>query len=696
MMTREKLFTRVNFSGLSQGEVEDYVNIASGLSPISGMAEAVHERTDGNPLFVSEVVRLLEQEGVSDDQSWATAIPEGVRDTIGRRLNRLSEECNRVLTTASVIGREFSLDLLDSLIEWADEDRLLDLLEQALSTHVIEEIPKTLGQYRFSHALIKETLSEEMSATRRIRLHARISESLEQLYGPDAQAHADEIIYHLAQAERVLGTDKLLRYSMMAGELALSNYAYEEAEIHFQRVLTTKEGQAMDEETAEAAYGIGRAQAATGETFQFQEAVTSLSRALDFYIELGDVDRAMEVAGHPIHPIVGWNIGLVDMIYKALKLAPPESHDEGHLLARYGLALALEALDYEGAQDVFGRALEIAQRESDPALEMQTLAFAADVDWYHFRFQDSLDKGLRAIELAEQVDDLVSLVTARFYVARAWDFIGNLEQARIHATALLSEAKKLRDNSWLAWAYWISGTLARLEGDWETARNYNEQGLTVAPRDATLLCTRGVLEFENGDFDEGQAHSARLIELMGEIEPGPNHEYACPALGAPVLARISGNLAPLALGESSAASVLGSPLAVPYFTVAANVGLSIIAVMKNDVSAAQVQYDFLKSFPGVQALYISTDRLLGLLAHTMGEFDKSQSHFDDAVNFSRNAGYRPELAWSLSDYADMLVDRQGPTDQYMATALFDESLAISTELNMGPLKERVESRLSVS
>ncbi len=323
---------------------------------------------------------------------------------------------------------------------------------------------------------------------------------------------------------------------------------------------------------------------------------------------------------------------------------------------------------------------------------MQTLAFGADVDWYHFRFQDSLEKGLRAIELAERVDDLFSLVTARFYVARAWDFIGNLEQARIHATALLSEAKELRDHSWLAWAFWIRGTLARLEGDWASAREYNEQGLNIAPRDATLLCTRGVLEFENGDFEEGRAHSARLIELMGQIEPGPNHEYACPALGAPVLARISGNLAPLALGESSAASVLSSRLAVPYFTVSANVGLAISAVMQGNVSAARVQYDSLKSFPGVQALYISTDRLLGLLAHTMGEFDSAQSHFEDAVNFSRNAGYRPELAWSLCDYADMLVDRKDATDQYTARTLFEESLSISTELDMGPLKERVESR----
>ena len=91
----------------------------------------------------------------------------------------------------------------------------------------------------------------------------------------------------------------------------------------------------------------------------------------------------------------------------------------------------------------------------------------------------------------------------------------------------------------------------------------------------------------------------------------------------------------------------------------------------------------------------STDRLLRLLAYTMEGFDQDQSHFEDAVNFSRNAGYRLELVWSLCDYAEMLLDRKGATDLYVAKAWFEESLSISTESDMGSLKERVESRKSV-
>ena len=85
----------------------------------------------------------------------------------------------------------------------------------------------------------------------------------------------------------------------------------------------------------------------------------------------------------------------------------------------------------------------------------------------------------------------------------------------------------------------------------------------------------------------------------------------------------------------------------------------------------------------------SVDRLLALLAHTMGNPDQSVEHFEDALIFSRKAGYRPELAWSCHDYAEALTQRNGEGDLSKAISLLDESLAISTELGMPPLMERV-------
>ena len=85
------------------------------------------------------------------------------------------------------------------------------------------------------------------------------------------------------------------------------------------------------------------------------------------------------------------------------------------------------------------------------------------------------------------------------------------------------------------------------------------------------------------------------------------------------------------------------------------------------------------------AFVIPSDRILGLLAHTMGSPDQAAAHFEDALTFCRKGGYRPELAWTCCDYADTLLRRKGEGDRSKAVALLDESLAISSELGMRPL-----------
>ncbi len=88
------------------------------------------------------------------------------------------------------------------------------------------------------------------------------------------------------------------------------------------------------------------------------------------------------------------------------------------------------------------------------------------------------------------------------------------------------------------------------------------------------------------------------------------------------------------------------------------------------------------------------DRLLGLLAQTMGNLDDFHTHFEDALAFCRKAGYRPELAWTCCDYSDTLNQRKGEGDRAKAIRLLEESLAISTELGMRPLMGRVIERLA--
>lgn len=122
-LTRDRLHQRVLLKGLSHEDVGRLIELAVGIEPPPGLVDAVYTQTEGNPRFTTEVVRLLVEEGgISLEQdkggnqaepgdirseSWTVRIPEGVRTVVGKRLDRLSDRCNEVLTVAAVVGREF-------------------------------------------------------------------------------------------------------------------------------------------------------------------------------------------------------------------------------------------------------------------------------------------------------------------------------------------------------------------------------------------------------------------------------------------------------------------------------------------------------------------------------------------------------------------------------------------------------------
>lgn len=588
-----------------------------------------------------------------------------------------------------MIGRDFTLEQLERLVDDLSQDRLLEVLEEALAARVIEELPHAVGRYQFTHALIRETLADELSSTRRARLHARIAEVLEELYGLQAEAHAAELAHHFAEAEAALGAEKLVRYSQIAGEAALAARAHEEALVHFERALAAKEGQLLDAETAELLFGLGRAQLATAQTNELERAVANMRRAFDYYTESGDVERAVAIAAYPFPPSYALaRTWASSMVSKALTMVSPGSQEEGRLQSVNGWFLAVEG-EYERADGSFERALEIARRCGDVLLESRTLVSAAHADWLDFRLQGCLEKGLRAAELVDS-DDHLSAVTARGWVTRALIALGEAEEAHAHAATTLAVAEKLRHTWWLAIARGNLALLSALEGDWEAVRQVSDAGLAGAPGDPRLLAVRAVMEYEIGDLDQGAAYVGRLRETTLAVSaPGPAGEHAFAAAVLPLVGRVAGVDELAVEAEAAAERVLTSSRLVPVIAALARAGPAFLAVRQNDTVAAEALHTALEPVRGgtVPFLPVSGDRLLGLLAGTMGRLDLAAGHFEDALAFCERAGYRPELAWTACDYADLLERRGDRSDR--ATALRQQSLAIAKELGMRPLMERV-------
>lgn len=208
-LLRQKLGTRISLRRLPVTGVEQMLAVLSGQPLPRSLARVVFEQTEGNPFFVEEVFRHLTEEGKLFDEQGAfrpnlrmdqLQVPEGVRLVLGRRLERLSEDARRILTTAAVIGRVFPLELLEDL-EKARPDAALEAAEEAERAHLVEsEAAGRHTRYRFVHELVRQTLSERLSLPRSQRLHARVADAMERIYAPILYPHVSALAHHLYQA----------------------------------------------------------------------------------------------------------------------------------------------------------------------------------------------------------------------------------------------------------------------------------------------------------------------------------------------------------------------------------------------------------------------------------------------------------------------------------------------------------------
>jgi tetratricopeptide (TPR) repeat protein len=300
-LLQQKLGTRILLRRLPMAGVEEMLTALGAQPPPPSLTRVVFEGTEGNPFFVEEVFRHLAEEGKLFDENGAfrpglrgdqLQVPEGVRLVLGRRLERLSDDARRVLTTAALIGRVFSLDLLEEL-EKARPDAALEAIEEAERAHLVEtERRGRQIRYRFVHELVRQTLSETLSAPRRQRLHARVAQVMERVYAPTIDAHASALAHHLYQAGLSVDREKTIHFLSQAATEANKAAAHEEALDHLGNAISLLD----DETSARVADLHARRAGALGSLWRNQEAVQEYERALALYNALGEHLRFVETS----------------------------------------------------------------------------------------------------------------------------------------------------------------------------------------------------------------------------------------------------------------------------------------------------------------------------------------------------------------------------------------------------------------
>jgi class 3 adenylate cyclase len=369
---------RIALHGLDADEVVEFMTAmaaheleADGLD----LAGQIAAETDGNPFFVGEMLRGLSESGAlvfdeeasrwSVDSSAGIALPESVREVIERRVERLGEQSVEVLTLAAVIGRSFELRLLSAIVE-IDETALLDHLEEAVRAAVLAESSDQVGRFRFVHALINQTLYDSLGSTRRARLHQRVAEALEELYGAEPAEHLGELAVHWRLAAVSVDKGKAADYALRAGQRALENLAPAEALKLFAGAIELT-GDSDGPERCLALIGLGQAQVQTGEP-AYRETLLEASRIAS-QLENAELAARAALANHRGAP--GSSVyGEVDQerieaIERALELDDPPDP------TRRARLLALEAQELSWDRDLARRvalaeeAIELARRAGD-------------------------------------------------------------------------------------------------------------------------------------------------------------------------------------------------------------------------------------------------------------------------------------------------------------------------------------------
>jgi tetratricopeptide (TPR) repeat protein len=710
-LTRERLFERVLLRGLTRADVGRFVEIAAGITPPSGLVDAIHTQTEGNPLFVTETVRLLIQEGEfatdqtsRSDSSWNIRIPEGVREVIGRRLDKLSQRCNDMLTTASIIGRVFTLDQIREVVEDTSEGQLLDVIDEALAARAIEEMPGTIGKYQFTHALIQETLSGELSTTRRVRLHAAIAVALESLWGDKADENATQLAEHFAEAETVLGSEKLVHYLEIAGNQALDAYGYEEAQRAFERALRALEGVADTLQIANLWHGLGTAQAFTLGRNEMQTTVDSLTKAFDVFVEMGQTQKAIQVGLTPL-PNVHGPQGMVHLIERAIELVLKGTADHARLLAEYVTWVSMESLDHSRVEESVNEALKIATSLDDHALELRICAMSILPISAVLGIERALEFGRRAVELSETVDVPGVEVVARETVGTSMVARGDMAGGMLQGDASVKAAERSRSVFHLIAAYTERANRAILLGDWDSALADIKAVAMRDPGEIRVLLTYYKLDANTADHERVMERLARLWERArtadDAISIARSMGWRAAAEYSYMLGRDIGPPDVEKIAEEDRRSVDSATLDTSYLSLPLVESHVFIDIVRGETGRMEESYRLLRegNFALTTSEYrtrrLNRSRIKALASTALGKYDRAEDEFDTAIQEDSKIGAAPDLAWTRYEYADMVLKRAAPGDQEKANQLQDEAIAVARELGMNLLLERVLSQREI-
>lgn len=680
-VVREPTTRRLVLEGLTESNVAEYVELTAGQAASPELVAALHEETDGNPLFLVEMVRLLAIEGRTPET--ALDIPESVRDVISRRLAHLSDDCRRVLVLASVLGREFTPAALAHLARVSQDD-LLETLDEAMSAGVVTAVPGAREQVRFAHVLMRDTLYEGLTTARRVRLHRLAVDAFTDLYGPDLGAHLTELAHH-----SIAGSDfeRALDFARRAGDRALASLAYEEAARLYQVALDAGDLCAVPGRIlGELTLAQGEAQVLAGDGPTARETLlraAALARADD---DAGLFGRAaLAYGGRDIWgPRREWDARYLPLLEEALSLCGNlDSVVRSRLLTRMASALRGDA-DRERLVSLAREGYEIAERLGDRSTVLYALdgqlAAAGGPDTTARRFRDAG----KLVQLAREAGDLERLFDGQEHVLyTAWT-LGDREVMEQTIEEMRQLVQDLNLQMFRSLVTVFDAQFAAAQGRFAEAETLIAEAFRLGERAQSWnVQTPHRLQLFMVRLQQDRLDGYEDV-LRRSIDEYPGYRiFEC------ALARAYAHL-----GLNDEAGEIVSQLAdsgrlsrdedwLVNVTL-----LSDVCASLDDRTHAESLYELLLPFTSENAVASgeicmgSVAQHVARLAAQLGRRDEAEHHFRMAIEMNSRMGARPWLAHAQADYADLLLERAAPGDAARARQLLQAARRTYEELGM--------------
>ena len=706
-LVRARTVERVSVKRFDRQGVAVMLEALAGKPPPDAIVTAVFDETEGNPFFVEEVFWHLVEEGkIFDDAGdFRTNIsvdeldvPESVRLVVGRRLERLGPEAQKVLAAAAVVGRGFPFALLEAITD-TNAERLLDIVEEAEAAKVIVPEPRDRDvYYSFAHELIRQTLLSGLSLLRRQRLHLAIADAIERTDKTAVANRPSEIAQHLLQAGVGADPERTLGYLERTADRAMDAAAYEEAlrAIDDALSLVDNENEGRRGKLLERKGWTVRALG------NFEECITIWEDVLPIYQRIGEVEVAAGLCWEMGYQFL-WLNRFADAfaVYaRGIELLGDQRNPARATLIGATGSLIGFAGSYDDAEAQFSDATAIAEECGDDRA-LGRIGWGRTIsNWSHVRRTAAVESGRAAIEHARRASDLWTLVDALNWTSYPVSFGGAPTDGRRLAEEAVMVAAKIGHVSGeclgrrgVALASILEG--ADLDQNERAARTDLEGFVTtrspwVSQSHAWLA---SVLMFR-GDLEGSLRHAEMSIELE------PDSAWSGIGWSAKFVNRA------MAAERETCRELLqerrdrlprpGQPAPIGQLMTlyAAARGCAIVGLADEASALYPLVAEWVDTMPIADIFEMPlAQRIAGMTAAAGRHWDQAETHFETATRQARDFPNRLDAPQVQYWYAKMLTDRGNPNDHDRARTMLADALESYRKLGMPLHQAKAEELL---